>query len=273
MYGPTIPGSVTAGRVLLITEGALWLLGGVAVVIVGIVVMGQGNNPHFTINGQMASPDQAVGAGIAIAAVGLVFVGLAIRGMWSGSAMKRLTGGPRITGLVLASLGLIIGILAAVGGSQSYVNASAGTTVQSTPIPGVILIVMNVAIIWTIGLTASARAAFGALHPAAGYPMAPPPGYGPPPGYPPPGYGPPPGYAPPPGYGQPPGYPPPPAAPPPWPPSPYYAPPPPPGPAQAYPTAPPLRGPTGPPYHPPGSPPLSPPPDPPSSSPPSPAAP
>jgi len=80
--------------------------------------------------------------------------------------MGRLTGGPRVTGLVLASLGLIIGILSAVGGSQTFFDANNGTTVQSTPIPGLILIVLNVAIIWTIGLTASARRPLAGCAPA-----------------------------------------------------------------------------------------------------------
>jgi hypothetical protein len=260
MYRPPIPGSVTAGRVLLITEGALWLLLGLLVVVVGIVVITVGNS--FTINGQVTSLNGVTsGVGIAVTAFGAVLVGLAIASIWSGAAMGRLTGGPRVTGLVLASLGLIVGLLSTVGGSQTYVDTSNGTTFQSSPIPGLILIVLNVAIIWTLGLAASARAAFGGVRAGAGYPMAPPPGYGPPPGYPPPGYGPAPGY------------PTPPSAPPPWPPSPYYAPPPPPDPGQGYPTPPPLGAPTGPAYQPPGSPPLSPPPDPPSSSPPSPAGP
>jgi hypothetical protein len=268
-----MPGSVTAARVLLITEGAIWLLLGAIVVIVGIVVMAQGDSTSFTINGQVLSSGEAAGVGIAIAAFGAVLVGLAITGIWSGSALRRLTGGPRVTGLVLASLGLIVGIITAVGGSQSYVDASNGTTFQSTPIPGLILIVLNVAIIWTLGLTASSRAAFGGARAGAGYPVAPPPGYGPPPGYPPPGYGPPPGY-PPPGYGPAPGYPPPPFGAPPWPPTPsYYTTPPPPASAPTHPTAPPLEPPTGPPGYVPWSPPISPPTELPTSPPIAPAAP
>jgi hypothetical protein len=216
------------------------------------VVVAVGNS--ITFNGQTTSLGGAAsGVGIGVAAFGVVMVGLAIAGIWSGAAMGRLTGGPRVTGLVLASLGLIIGILSAVGGSQTYVDASNGTTFQSTPIPGLILIVMNAVIIWAIGFSGGARGAFGGARAAAGYPVAPPPGYGPPPGYPPPGYGPAPGY------------PPPPYAPPPWPPGQYPPPPPPPGSAQGYPAAPP---PTAPPAYPPSPPPLSPPAEPPGGFPP-----
>src|ERR1035437_2640559 len=198
MYRPPVPGSVTTGRVLLIAESVLWLLLGLLVMILGIVVIGVGSS--FTINGQTTSLNgAATSVGIAIVVGGAILVGLAVAGIWSGAAMGRLTAGPRVTGLVLASLGLIIGILSAVGGSQTYVDASNGTTFQSTPIPGLILIVVNALIIWGIGVSGSARAAFSAPRPA-GYPMVPPPGYAPGPGYPPPGYGPGPGY-PPPGYG------------------------------------------------------------------------
>src|ERR1017187_1375446 len=182
MYRPPVPGSVTMGRVLLIAESVLWLLLGLLVVVLGIVVITVGNS--FTINGQAnVVSGAASGVGIAVAAGGAILVGLAITGIWSGAAMGRLTAGPRVTGLVLASLGLIIGILSAFGGSQTYVDASNGTTFQSTPIPGLILIVVNALIIFGIGMSGPARAAFGAPR-AAGYPVAPPPGYGPGPGYP-----------------------------------------------------------------------------------------
>ena len=258
MYRPPVPGSVTTGRVLLIAESVLWLLLGVLVVIVGIVVISVGNS--FTINGQVTSLNGATsGVGIAVAVFGAVLLGLAIAGIWSGAAMGRLTGGPRVTGLVLASMGLLVGILSAVGGSQTFVDANNGTTFQSSPIPGLVLIVINAVIIWAIGFSGSARAAFGAPH-AAGYPVAPP-GYGAAPGYPPRGYGPGPGY------------PPSPFPPPPWPPGQYPAPPAPPGPAPGYPTAPPLAPPTLPPSYPPPLMPLPPAADPSSSPTPAPTAP
>ena len=70
MYRPPIPGSVTAGRVLLITEGALWLLLGALVVVVGVVVIAVGKNLSVTgINGQMNSlSGPAVGVGAAVVA-------------------------------------------------------------------------------------------------------------------------------------------------------------------------------------------------------------
>jgi hypothetical protein len=264
---------VTAGRVVLIAEAVLWLLLGVLVVIGGIVVIGVGNSSNFTFNGGTVSSGSVAGVGILIAVIGVIVIGLSITGIWSGAAMGRLTGGPRVTALVLASLGLLTGILSAVAGSQTFVDANNGTTIQSTPIPGIVLIVVNALIIWAIGLSGSARAAFSGTQAGAGYPVPPPPGYGPPPGYPPPpGYGPPAGYPPPPGYGPPGGYPPPPYAPPAWPPGQYPAPPAPPDPSQGYPAASPLPPPDVPPAYAPPPPPLSAPTDPTGFTPPSPPA-
>jgi hypothetical protein len=230
MVRPPVPGSVTTGRVLLIVEGVLWLLLGALVLIVGIGVAALGHS--FTFNGQTTSVGgAATAAGVAVIVVGAILVALSITGIWSGAAMGRLTGGPRVTGLVLASLGLLLGILSAVGGSETFTNASTGTTYQSSPVPGIVLIVVNALIIWGIGLSGSARAAFGGLRPA-GYPIAPPLGYGPAPGYP---------MAPP--YG-----------PPAWPPAPYPGPPGQAPPPQGYPAAPPPAPPTGPPGYPPAPP-------------------
>jgi hypothetical protein len=171
MSRPPIPDSVATGRVLLTTESVLWLLSGPIVIPAALWFIGQGDT-NFS------------GAGIVIAVIVAILVGLSITGIWSAEAIRRLTGGPRITGLVLASLGLIIGIISTIGGTQTFVTSN-GDTFRSSPLPGIGLIVVNALIIWAIGVSGSARAAFGGLRPA-GYPMAPPPGYGPAPGYPPP---------------------------------------------------------------------------------------
>jgi len=104
---------------------------------------------------------------------------LAVVGIWAGVALGRLTGGPRITAIVLASLGLVVGALSLLQGFGVITTRTA--TLHSSPIPGLVILVLNVLIIWAIGLAASARAAFhwipggGGGYPA---PFAPiPPGY------------------------------------------------------------------------------------------------
>jgi hypothetical protein len=242
MQRPPVPGSVTLGRVLLIVEAALWLLGGLAIAAVGVIFLSAGSliNNRLAQIGYSGSNVASTAAGVVggtVLAFAVVIVILAILGIWAGVALGRLTSGPRVTGLVLATLGLILGILSAIGGAQ---RASAGgTTLHSSPIPGIVLIVVNLLIIYVLGFAGSARAAFRALPPPA-YPMGG--GYGPPPGGYPPAFGQPaapfgqPGVQ----YGQPQapagqpdtaeGY----AAPPPPPP-----PPPPPDPSGAYPPPPP----------------------------------
>ncbi|MGO8687839.1 MAG: hypothetical protein ACLQT7_11805 [Candidatus Dormibacteria bacterium] len=191
MQRPPVPGSVTLGRVLLIVEAALWLLGGLAIAAVGVLFLTAGaaiNNRlaqiGYTGSNVVSTAAGAVG-GTVIAFAVVIFV-LAVVGIWAGAAMGRLSTGPRVTALVLSTLGLILGILSAVSGART-VTAN-GATVHGSAIPGIVLIVVNALIIWALGFSGSARAAFRSLPPPA-YPMGP--GYGPPPGYP-PAYGQPP---------------------------------------------------------------------------------
>ena len=188
---PPVPGSVTLGRVLLIVEAALWLLGGLAIAAIGVLFLTAGaaiNNRLAQIGytgSNVVSTAAGVVGGTVLAFAVVIFI-LAIVGIWAGAAMGRLTSGPRVTGLVLSSLGLLLGILSAVGSART-VTAS-GAAVHGSPIPGIVLIVVNLLIIYALGFSGSTRAAFRSLPPPA-YPMGG-------------GYGPPPGSAP--GFGQPP---------------------------------------------------------------------
>jgi hypothetical protein len=189
MQRPPVPGSVTLGRVLLIVEAALWLLGGLGIAAVGVLFLTAGaaiNNRlaqiGYTGSNVVSTAAGAIGGTVLAFAV-VIFV-LAIVGIWAGVAMGRLSTGPRVTALVLSTVGLILGILSALGGAHSV--SSNGTSVSGSPVPGIVLIVVNALIIWALGFSGSARAAFRALPPPA-YPMGT--GYGPPPGYPPPAFG------------------------------------------------------------------------------------
>lgn len=182
MYRPPVPGSVTLGRVLLIIESVLWLLLGLLAGVGGALwfagVRALNLQQYGTAGNGVRLAADAIG-GVLIG-FGVVVAVLAILGIWSGAAMGRLTGGPRVTGIVLACLGIVIGIFGAIGGSQTVTNTSTGSTLRGNPIFELVLIVLNLIIVWAIGFAGSARAAFRRL---------PPPGYaavGPsiPPGYP-----------------------------------------------------------------------------------------
>jgi len=252
MQRPPVPGSVTLGRVLMIIESVLWLIAGVLLAVVGILAAAGTLTIHTIRVSGSTGTVSAHSVGVGLAVFGVIVLVLAIVGLWSGVAMGRLTSGPRVTALVLATLGIVIGVLSALGSSRTYVDVTTGKTYQSTPIAGIVILVINLLIVVAIGFAGSARAAFRSL-PAAAYPLAAPPmGY---PGYP----GAPSSYPGAPGQGYPgappqaypgvpaPGYPAPPPsypAPPPGVPSPpagYPAPPPPPPPdvAGGYPPPPP----------------------------------
>ncbi|HYA01312.1 MAG TPA: DUF3824 domain-containing protein [Candidatus Binatia bacterium] len=184
MYRPPVPGSVTLGRVLLILESALWLLLGVLACIGGAVVLAGASNINLNQIPGLANANLTLSAlgGIMLGA-GIVLLLLSILGIWSGAAMGRLTGGPRVTGIVLASLGVLVGISDTAG-------ALAQNRPTSTLITGIVILVVNVLIIWAIGFSGSARRAFHAVPGQTGMPYpAPAGGYGPTPGYPMPPYG------------------------------------------------------------------------------------
>ncbi|MGA8015890.1 MAG: hypothetical protein WCB85_08245 [Candidatus Dormiibacterota bacterium] len=182
MNRPPVPGSVTLGRVLLIIESVLWLLLGLLAGLGGALwfagVRALNLQQYGTAGNGVRLAADAIG-GVLIG-FGVVVAVLAILGIWSGAAMGRLTGGPRVTGIVLACLGIVIGLFGAIGGSQTFTDTTSGSTIRGNPIFGLVLIVLNLIIVWALGFAGSARAAFRRL---------PPPGYaaaGPyiPPGYP-----------------------------------------------------------------------------------------
>jgi hypothetical protein len=183
MQRPPVPGSVTLGRVLLIIESVLWLLAGLAVGGFGVVVFTAVSNINNRLaqigyTGSPLTQSEAGAVGGTLVVIGAVILIIAIIGIWSGAAIGRLTAGPRATAIVLSCLGLVIGILSVIAGLRRGATLTTGTTtLRDTPIPGLVILVVNLLIIWSIGFTRSARAAFRAL-PTAAYPMTAPAGYG-----------------------------------------------------------------------------------------------
>jgi hypothetical protein len=193
MYRPPVPTWVTVARVLIIIESILWLLLGVLFIAVGVFVGGATSNLPAGLSGYAGS---VVGVLIVFA---VVIMALAALGIWSGIALGKLTGGPRISAIILCALGVIVGLLSLAGGGTH--TTSDGTTVTgSSPLLGVIIIVVNALIIYGLAFDGHSRAAFRSATPG-GYMAAPPMMYNAPPpsGSLPPGSG---------SYGAPQGYPP-----------------------------------------------------------------
>jgi hypothetical protein len=171
MNRPPVPGSVTLGRVLLIVEGVLWLLLGALVILGGVALLALPNGQFA--NQILSNINNAnvtlTTIGVTLLVFGAILAVLAIVGIWSGAALGRLTSGPRVAGIVLAALGVIIGLLDAVdAGSRVHTARSA--------IYGIVLIVLNLLILYAIAIAPSARAAFRAA--AEGRRYATPQGFG-----------------------------------------------------------------------------------------------
>jgi hypothetical protein len=93
-------------------------------------------------------------AGAAYFGLMAIPVGLACWGIWSGAALGRLTDGPRISALSLATLGVVFGLISLLyPGSVSDVYA----------VVGIVLVVGNAAIIYALTLDPAARGAFQAM--------------------------------------------------------------------------------------------------------------
>ncbi|MGP8160031.1 MAG: hypothetical protein ACLQGJ_02235, partial [Candidatus Dormibacteria bacterium] len=175
MQRPAIPGSVTLGRALVIVESALWLLAGLAAGGFGALVAA---TPLASINNRLQqigysgtlTNAQVAHLGVTLIVIGVIIVAAAVIGIWSGAAMGRFTSGPRTTAIVLACLGLVIGVAAAINGTHATTVAHTGLALRSTPIPGIVIGVVNLLIVWTLAFSRSTRAAFRGL-PAAAYPM------------------------------------------------------------------------------------------------------
>ena len=183
MQRPRVPGSLILGRVLLIVESVLWLLGAIAVAGVGVWFLSAGGalvNRLQQLGYSGANVSAAAGVvGGTVIAFAVVILVISVIGIWSGAALGRLTAGPRVTGIVLASLGLLIGIAGALGTSRTTIHAAG--TFRASPIPGIIIVVVNLLIIWALGFSGKTRAAFRSLPPPPGYAATAPAGYSPPP--------------------------------------------------------------------------------------------
>lgn len=175
MYRPPAPPSITVGRVLVIVESGLWLLLGLIIGVAGLGLVAAAGSvalprfPGLTLAGSTI-------AGVVLVSA-LIVIALAALGIWSGIALGRLSEGARVTALVLASLGILIALPMVISGLQpdQTVTAPGGrvATLSTTPslAIGLIDLLLNAAIIFSVGFARTTRAAF--RGPGPGLPPAP----------------------------------------------------------------------------------------------------
>jgi len=170
MVRPPVPGSVTLGRVLLIVEAVLWLLGAIAIALAGVAVLAvpNGSVASQVLSNVHNSNVTLTTIGVSLVVAGVVMAVIAVVGISAGASLRRLTTGPRVTGIVLATVGLLIGLVDLVGAGRRVHDARSA-------IAGVILIALNLVILYAIGFAPTARAAFRAM--AASRQYGPPAGF------------------------------------------------------------------------------------------------
>ena len=166
MQRPPVPGSVTAGRILLVVESVLWLVTGAALAVVAVLTAAGVVHPHGLRNGHGGVLSAAAGVAIAAGIGGVIILALAGTGLWAGIAMGRLNPRARTVAILLACLGLAVGLLTVVGGRPAI--TATGRTAGGGSILGAVEIIVNAAILWTLGLSGSARRAFRWLPAGAG---------------------------------------------------------------------------------------------------------
>jgi hypothetical protein len=123
---PAVPGSVTLARILIDIESAAWLGIGIGIAVESVLTQELG----FLV-------------------VAALLAALAGRGVWAAATMSGLTERPRAAALVLAFMGLLLGVILVVP-TQGF---------SLRVVAGLLLLVANVGIIYGLD-SAKAKAAF-----------------------------------------------------------------------------------------------------------------
>ncbi len=118
------------------------MLLGVLLVVGGLVVLSGGTGLPGIVNDPAGDPPiggWVVGAGLLIALI-------ACWGVWTARAMRRLTGGAYISALLFCGLWVVLGVV--------------WVRIASTPLPGMVDIVVNAVILGGLVASSASRAAF-----------------------------------------------------------------------------------------------------------------
>jgi hypothetical protein len=158
---PRPPRAVTLGRALLGLESVLWLIFGVLLVLAGTASIAGVTSTNANL--QILGITPGWQASTILLSSGVVVFIAAMFGVWSATAMGRLTSGPRVTGILLCALGIGLGLadlLAAASGPHVLPNGHIVTVTAASAVAAGVLLVLNLLIVGTLGLAGSARAAF-----------------------------------------------------------------------------------------------------------------
>lgn len=124
------------------TQSAGWMLVGALLVIGGLIVLSGGSGLPGIVNDPAGDPPLGgwiVGSGLLVAVV-------ASWGIWTGLSMRRLTRRSYICALIFCGIWIVLGAV--------------WVRIATTPIPGIVVIVMNAFILVGLVAPSSSRAAF-----------------------------------------------------------------------------------------------------------------
>jgi hypothetical protein len=139
---PPIPRGVTIARLLLSIESAGWMLLGTLLVVGGLIVLGGGSGLPGIVNDPAGDPP----IGGWVVGVGIVIAVIAGWGLWTGWSMRRRTTGVYLSALVFCGVWIVLGQLL--------------VTIATTPIPGIVTVTLNAAILVGLVAPSSSRDAF-----------------------------------------------------------------------------------------------------------------
>jgi hypothetical protein len=157
------PQIVRLAGVLLVLESVLWLLAGLVSVAWGVGLWNALMGAHASGIGAIAL-FVALPIPVIAIVVGIAVVAVAMLGLWSGFGAWRRADGPCITGVVLAALGAMSGLLGVCG----VLPTLASGTVRL--IGGLLVLAVNLVIIGALAVDQRARDA--SLGPFAPDPVA-----------------------------------------------------------------------------------------------------
>jgi len=139
-----VPGAVRAARLLLRIESAVWLVLGTLLIVGGLIVLNGGGGVPGLVHSD--EPGFALGIGRLTVGLGGLVAVLASWGIWTGWAMRRLTTGVFISAVLYCAVWIVVGLV--------------WVSIATTPIPGMITLIVNAAILLGLAGWSSSRRAF-----------------------------------------------------------------------------------------------------------------